>query len=193
MTPDDPLNPSLRRNEAQLRFEMFLRGRDPEDLARAREAWEAGMVFGHGESGLWEMGSALAVADREPWDYVPAVIFHENAVAYSGQGLFNLIFAAGQMSIASAAAENSSGENQVAADALAMLQCPLLRAARLTIALCESDPMNAGFCNLGGPPLDKLPDIIARGSETCPKVAEAPLSSLAYLPVPYEDVALPWN
>ncbi len=190
--PDNPLDPSLRALEAALRLERYLRDHDAEDLALAREAWEAGVVYGGTSADYWQAGSLLATVDRAQWDVADAFVFHENAIAYSGQSVANLVFAFYWMDEARIAAEMADGTSG-AGEARERLQCPMLRVARLADALCKKDPSAAMFCDPAQPPFAHGPEVLASGRETCSEVANARLSSIKFEPVPYADVSLPWK
>ncbi len=190
--PDNPLDPSLRWLEASLHLERYLGDGDPEDLALARRAWEAGMVHGSTTADYWQTASLLATADKETWDVRDAVLFHENAIAYSGHSLPSIVFAFFWLDEARLAAEKAEGAPE-AIDVQEQLQCPMLRMARLADALCRNDPSVAMFCDPTSPPFAHGPEILATGSQSCPEVANTRLSALKYEPVPYSEVSLPWE
>ena len=190
--PDNPLDPSLRALEAALRLERYLRSYEAGDLALARRAWEAGVVYGSNSADYWQAGSLLATADKEPWDVVDAIAFHENAIAYSGQSVANIVYAFFWLDEARLAAE-AAGNAPGAGDVHERLQCPMLRMARLADALCRSDPASAMFCDPAQPPFSHGPEVLEAGAQACPEVANARLSSLKFDPVPYANVSLPWQ
>lgn len=191
-TSDNPHDPSLRALESALRLEQYLRGRDANDLSLARQAWEAGVAYGGSTADYWQAASLLATADKEPWDVAGAVPFHENAIAYSGQSVANIVMAFHWLDEARLAAEAASG-TPGASEVLQKLQCPMLRMARLADALCRTDPAASMFCDPAQPAFAHGPAILADGAQTCPEVANARLSSLKFEPVPYANVPLPWN
>ncbi|MCU9849973.1 hypothetical protein OEZ60_18390 [Defluviimonas sp. WL0024] len=193
LAPDNPFDPSLRRIEAQLHLEAYQNSGDAADLALARTAWEAAMVHGENDGALWQLGSKLAIADRPAWGVAAAIVFHDNAIAHSGQSIAQLVITFKQLDRAWRAANEADSAEEGVAEALVSLPCPMLHSVRLLDALCKRASSVGSLCDPTNPPVEHGAEVLAAGSSACPEVAGARLSALQYHVTPYAKVTLPWK
>lgn len=194
---DDPLNHKLLRLKADLLHGRFMKNGNDADLAAARAAWEGLSVYAEPVAETWTLGGQLAQADRDPSDIEAAQVFWENAIAYSRQDVSNILTYFYVMNLARDAAEARLAAGDLSkpdpAAVLEALKCPMLRAARTSAALCQTPGAGGEVCDPSRPYFKPVPAVLEEGKAgSCPEVAAASLSALAYKATPFSEIGDPW-
>ncbi|MYM57558.1 hypothetical protein [Thalassovita mangrovi] len=195
---DDPYNRFLIKRKIDALLAGYQRFGHLDDLERARALWPDAMVYGQYRGEFWNLGIALAAADRAPYDIVDQIEWAENAVAYSLLKLGAVKYALEWMIRAQDSARENlnldrpDGSSDPSAT-LEALKCPMLRAARMVSALCQSHSADPILCEPSAAANERVHDILQEGGAgSCPSVSEARLTDLEYSAVPFESVSLPW-
>lgn len=195
---DDPLNHNLLLAKSELMYEAYTKNGSEVLLENARKHWEDAMYYGKYSDIIWRLGALLAIADKEPYDFVSQKVFLENTIAYSGQNvqyILENLFALNQAEDAALSlpkTANVSVDSEISR-VLEDIKCPILKAAKLASALCRTTAAGFPLCDPSKPFFERVPAILAEGKNgSCPSVSDIPLSKLRYEAVGIENIELPW-
>lgn len=195
MLADDPLNGQFIRTKIEALLQEYMREPDPDKLRLAKSVWEQIIETRETDYYLWYLGAHLARVGHPVEDYTAQLPFWENAIAHSQQALTPMLEHFYLLGLARDAIKNADTENSSEMNAaMEGLKCPMLRAARLSSALCSAQTMRSSICDPAKPFYSQVPEILQLGEDGwCPEVMDISLSSLAYSPTPYSSLRDIWG
>lgn len=196
---DNPYDRILLQAKAETLLDAYTQFHRFEDLEEARALWPDMVKFGRYRSGFWRLGAALSGADRQTYEVERELPYLENSIAYERQAFGAAAAALERLSAAREDAVIRLGQDLAEgppglAKVLDDLECPMQRLARVISALCQSDTVSPMSCSSEMSYYRPLQDTLARGAAgSCPAMSQARPLDLEYLPVPFEDIEIPWQ